>query len=172
MWSFFYIPNYASCWLEFNVVVHAPTGGLVLYIKLFYWCDVLIHKLLVRSAVLFIHDSASVYVYILSFSSVACSGHVTLRRGRSVRVWVRSQMIISIWQYHNRILVHMVPAMQPLDFTTHSLITQWHPPRILVIMPNLGLTVYSQQVNTCRVVKAINLQAKNLLVPLRPTQNM
>ena len=67
-------------------MVHALTGGLVLYIKLFYWCGVLSHKLLARSAVLFIHDSASVYVYILSFSIDAYSGHVTLRRGRSVRV--------------------------------------------------------------------------------------
>ena len=35
---FIYVQNYAGGWLEFHFMVHALPGGLVILIKLFYWC--------------------------------------------------------------------------------------------------------------------------------------
>ena len=37
------VKNYACCWLE--VHVHALLGGLVVQIKLFYWCGLIMKKL-------------------------------------------------------------------------------------------------------------------------------
>ena len=33
---FIYVQNYAGGWLEFHFMVHALSGGLVIWIKLFY----------------------------------------------------------------------------------------------------------------------------------------
>ena len=39
---FIYIHNYAGCWPEVDFMVHALPGGLVIQIKLFYRCDLML----------------------------------------------------------------------------------------------------------------------------------
>ena len=36
------VQNYTGGWLKFNFMVQALPGGLVVYIKLFYWCGLIL----------------------------------------------------------------------------------------------------------------------------------
>ena len=42
---FIYVQNYAGGWLEFQLMVHAQAGGLVIWIKLFFRCGLSVNKL-------------------------------------------------------------------------------------------------------------------------------